>query len=217
MTIELLKPIKSNGEIIPEGTLVRIDSHEVTERMIKEGVGRVVNLADTLDGILRQAILAIDAGRIWNTTAQVRKLETVIDNSYRDVLAGSKTVEEFKAEVTKWRQAGTQEPEANNADGWGEAMAGLIQWFANASLPEDSFSICDHEHILNPEKYYSTLRRDIDQGPSGPRARTGALRGDLQRLKAFCEGMRKARERGIIARCSQWQKNKPEVLSCFVE
>ncbi len=144
--------------------------------------------ADTLDEILRRAILEIDAGRIWNPTAQVRELETTIDQIYRDVLAGSKTVEDFKGEVLRWKLAGTRQPETKT-DGseWNETMKELIGWFEAASLPEEPFSINSYEHILQPATYYIALRRDIEAGPSGPRARFGALQGDLQRLRDYCE------------------------------
>jgi len=46
MTIKLLKPIRANGEIIPAGAVVKIDSLEVGERMIRQGIGCPVNPAD---------------------------------------------------------------------------------------------------------------------------------------------------------------------------
>jgi len=76
---------------------------------------------------------------------------------------------------------------ANPADVWPEPMVCLVQWFLNATLPEEPFSPSGYEHILHPATYYESLRRDIEAGPKGPRSRYGALQDDLQRLKAYCE------------------------------
>lgn len=117
MTIQLLKPIQANGGILPEGTLIRIDSPDVIKRLICEGVGRLMDLAEL----------------------------------------------------------------------WAEPMEDLVKWFPNAHFAQESFYLSESEHILNPEKYYTALKRGIEAGPNGPRARTGALQDDLQRLKTYCE------------------------------
>ena len=75
----------------------------------------------------------------------------------------------------------------NPADVWPKPMRSLIHWFLNADLPKEPFSPSAYEHILHPATYYESLKRDIEAGPRGPRARYGALQGDLQRLKAYCE------------------------------
>lgn len=85
------------------------------------------------------------------------------------------------------RETGGLECPGNQIDVWDEPMAGLIRWFLNADLPEQPFSPSGYEHILHPATYYKALSRDIQQGPRTPRARYGALQGDLQRLKAYCE------------------------------
>ena len=118
MNIKLLKPVTADGKIIPAGAIIRVDSPEVRERIIREGIGKPVDPAD-----------------VWN-----------------------------------------------------EPMASRIHWFLNADLPEGPFSPCEYEHIFCPVTYYGCLRRDIDEGPTGPRARYGALQDDLQRLHDYCEG-----------------------------
>jgi hypothetical protein len=45
MTIQLLRPIIANGEIISAGAIIRIDSPEVSEIIIREGIGRIVAAA----------------------------------------------------------------------------------------------------------------------------------------------------------------------------
>jgi len=66
------------------------------------------NLADNMDEILRQTINDIDAGRIWNITPEVRRIEDDIDPTYVEVLAGSKTIEAFNALCLCLKCAGTQ-------------------------------------------------------------------------------------------------------------
>jgi len=234
MTIELLKPIDANGEIIPEGKIITISDHETAKEMIRQGIGRPVNLtessrdgviyrkpfppgsleagaesprimdeaaglveranhlvslADTMDEILRQTINEIQAGGTWKTTLEVREIEDIIDRIYREVLSGTKAIEAFKAVCLQWKSAGAWEPETrSDGEGWDESTTELIKWFLNANLlPQQSFSPAGFENILNPEKYYEYLKRDIEAGPKGPRSRYGALRGDLERLKTYCE------------------------------
>jgi len=61
-----------------------------------------------MDEILRQTINDIDAGRIWNITPEVRRIEDDIDPTYVEVLAGSKTIEAFNALFLCLKCAGTQ-------------------------------------------------------------------------------------------------------------
>lgn len=111
MTIELLKPIEANGKVIPEGTIIRISSPEVTEKMVREGIGRPVNLADTMDEILQQTVRDIQAGGSWKATPQVREIESASERIYREVIAGSKTIEAFRNICLQWKNAGAQDPE----------------------------------------------------------------------------------------------------------
>jgi len=69
---------------------------------------RRASLGIMMDAILRQTINDIDAGRIWNITPEVRRIEDDIDRTYVEVLAGSKTIEEFNALCLRWKSAGTQ-------------------------------------------------------------------------------------------------------------
>jgi len=153
---------------------------------------RPVSLADTLDKILQQTIDDIQVGGNWKTTGEVREIESQLDKIYREVLTGARTIEAFQSICWQWRNAGTckQEKESPAGGQWDESMAGLIQWFSNATLPEQPFSVSPYEHILCPEKYYEAMRRDIAAGPRGARSRYGVLQSDLQRLKDYCEGRR---------------------------
>lgn len=46
MTLKLLKPIDMEGEIVPAGKIVRVYDLETAHEMIRQGVGRPVDLAD---------------------------------------------------------------------------------------------------------------------------------------------------------------------------
>ena len=64
----------------------------------------------------------------------------------------------------------------------------LIDWFLSATiLPEAPFQLNGGVKVLDPQKYYAALRNDIEQGPKGPRARYGALQGELLILKRLVE------------------------------
>jgi len=108
MTIQLLKPIAARAGIIPAGTIIKIDSPEVGARIIREGVGRLIDPAGTMDETLRQTITDIEAGRMWQVTPEVREIEDAIDQTYVEVLAGAKSIEDFEAIVVTWKIAGTQ-------------------------------------------------------------------------------------------------------------
>lgn len=66
-------------------------------------------------------------------------------------------------------------------------MSDLIKWFENAELPDQPFQLSSCENIIDPSGYYDALRRDIAEGSKCPRGRFDTVKGDLARLKAFCE------------------------------
>jgi len=82
----------------------------VWKQFHKQGTleARRESLGIMMDAILRQAINDIDAGKIWNITPEGRRIEDDIDRTYGEVLAGSKTIEEFNALCLCWKSAGTQ-------------------------------------------------------------------------------------------------------------
>jgi len=65
---------------------------------------------------------------------------------------------------------------------WPAEMKTLLEWFSMSPAKEAPFQLSAHVRVLNAELFYDTLRRDIERGPRGPRARTGALRDDLKYL-----------------------------------
>ena len=67
-----------------------------------------------------------------------------------------------------------------------------MDWFFALDLPTGSFYLEDHLHIVDPAKFFQTLRQDILTGPNGPRAKMGTLQDDLYKLREYFYGLRKA-------------------------
>lgn len=75
--------------------------------------------------------------------------------------------------------------------GWSQNDAALIEWFlSETDLPAEQFQLKQAIKIVEPHKFYSWLRTDIEQGPKGSRAKWGALQNDLKHLKQHLESMR---------------------------
>ncbi len=70
---------------------------------------------------------------------------------------------------------------------WGDASE-AVAWFASWSPPGEPFQLKPGITILDPRRWRQSIAADIAQGPSGPRARYGALQDDLRRLHAMFGG-----------------------------
>ena len=79
--------------------------------------------------------------------------------------------------------------EAGEAARWGEA-ARAVEWFLASESPAAPFQLKPGITILDPHRWRQSITADIAQGPSGPRARYGALQDDLKRLHAMFSGGR---------------------------
>ena len=67
---------------------------------------------------------------------------------------------------------------------WQPEVQSLVDWFLTLDPPAEPFYLENHRHIVNPEKFFSSLHMDIKAGPDGPRGnRNGALIYDLMTLK----------------------------------
>ena len=65
---------------------------------------------------------------------------------------------------------------------WDEQTSALIDWFDSADLPVAPFRLRSGVGVTDPQRFYTSLRNDIEQGVAGARARTGALQEDLEGL-----------------------------------
>jgi hypothetical protein len=65
---------------------------------------------------------------------------------------------------------------------WDEQTSSLIDWFDSADLPVAPFRLRRGVEVTDPQRFYTSLRNDIEQGVGGARARTGALQEDLEGL-----------------------------------
>ena len=65
---------------------------------------------------------------------------------------------------------------------WDEQTSALVDWFDSAELPVTPFRLRSGVEVSDPQRFYTSLRNDIEQGVGGARARTGALQEDLEGL-----------------------------------
>lgn len=70
---------------------------------------------------------------------------------------------------------------------WDAETRELIDWFATAKLPVTPFTLMEGHQIVDPARWYSSLRQDIEAGAGVPRGQTGALKMDLAALKSMLE------------------------------
>ena len=59
----------------------------------------------------------------------------------------------------------------------------MIDWFSTTAPPANPFKLCRGVAIRDPARWWQSIRSDIDTGPNGPRARYGAVQGDLRKLR----------------------------------
>ena len=73
---------------------------------------------------------------------------------------------------------------------WNSKDRELIQWFSSeTNLPSKPFHINSAVKVLDPQKFYASLRAEISLGPQGPRSRFGSLQQELMRIREIvCEG-----------------------------
>jgi len=64
---------------------------------------------------------------------------------------------------------------------------GLIDWFLTATLPTEAFDLDCARRVLDPAKFFDSLRREIARQQSSPRWRCGATQADLRSLRAAFE------------------------------
>lgn len=73
---------------------------------------------------------------------------------------------------------------------WDPDEKNLIAWFAECkNLPHSPYELKAAVTIIDSQKFYDSLRMDIQSGPNSARARYGALQQDLQCLKKITEDL----------------------------
>ena len=68
---------------------------------------------------------------------------------------------------------------------WPPEMRELIIWFMELEPPTEPFYLEPYIHVIDPEKFFASLKREIASGHSCPRGRNGALLYDLNKLRKF--------------------------------
>ena len=68
------------------------------------------------------------------------------------------------------------------ADAWDTETAAHVRWFLTTPPPTETFELQKGVTVLDPARWWQAIRNDIAAGTAGPRARYGALQGDLRRV-----------------------------------
>ncbi|MFH1672934.1 MAG: hypothetical protein ABIF87_05865 [Pseudomonadota bacterium] len=63
--------------------------------------------------------------------------------------------------------------------GWPVEVQTLLDWFRSAPIPQAPFQLNACTTVMNADTFYAALRREIESGPRGARARYGTLQCDL--------------------------------------
>jgi hypothetical protein len=98
----------------------------------------------------------------------------------------------YKAEVVNILKMGStdtptekSESQSNVKAVWPSDVQSLVDWFMIQEAPAEPFLLEPHLRVVGPDKFFESLRREIETGPRGPRARLGALQSDLWKMKAY--------------------------------
>ena len=82
------------------------------------------------------------------------------------------------------------------SNSWSKEAEKLIDWLLSTQQIKEPFRLDQCRKVFGPDKFYSSLLREIQIGPSCPRNRTGALVDDLQKLKNVVDAMMLTRNNG---------------------
>ena len=72
--------------------------------------------------------------------------------------------------------------------GWEDDVLVIIEWLRNPDPPAEPFRLDQVVSVSDPPLFWRTIKGDIAAGPTGPRARYGAIQDDLRRLSALFGG-----------------------------
>ena len=88
------------------------------------------------------------------------------------------------AELRRCKEEAVRLLQNRGIDAWQAEEQTLIERFLISPVREAPFHLNPHTHVLNSELFYAALRREIEAGPRGARARYGALQDDLRSLQS---------------------------------
>ena len=72
-------------------------------------------------------------------------------------------------------------------DRWGDDLP-FVRWFLSSKPPSEPFELCPAVTVLDPARWWESIRVDIAVGPGRGRAHYGALEKDLRRLAELYGG-----------------------------
>lgn len=138
-----------------------------------------------------RALTEIPTARGIIPTGQIIEIpESVMEKLKGKVVEILPTVKPLKKRILDTLKADCPEtdiigPVAPARAMWFPENQALVDWYMQLDPPEVPFYLEPHICVVDPVKFFVSLRREIEAGPSGPRARRGALQTDLRKLKAF--------------------------------
>ena len=95
--------------------------------------------------------------------------------------------ESYEEEGEKENESANKEPSVidqkeNTQPAWDQQTKQYIDWFICTELPIEDFELAPGTRVLDPAKFYSAIRSQIETGPSLGRALTATLAENLRLL-----------------------------------
>lgn len=85
---------------------------------------------------------------------------------------------------------------------WDAETQSNIDWFMSmlGKFPTENFEVCPGSTVIDTTVYFEKILMDIQHGPTGPRANTGALQADLRRLRELFSDWKPERREVRVSR-----------------
>lgn len=101
-------------------------------------------------------------------------------------------------------------PLADSPPTWNAEAAELVTWFQTAgdSLPVEPFDLCSGCRVVEPARFYGSLRSEIATGPIEARARLGTLQADLRRLRSMMTDLNRTAR--VSCQRMTWNTSDPD-------
>jgi len=98
------------------------------------------------------------------------------------------TVKNLKEQSIRIHESQSKKRASYSMRHWDQESQEIIDWFMAVPRMKNPFNLDAHRHVFMPDKFYESIMRDIQAGPSGPRNKYGAIMDDLKKLKAIMNG-----------------------------